>query len=304
MAQRKIERQRVPLYNDTTQNIPAIAQYITGTPTLDKADAYSVVVESAAIDLSNAVLNTNPRYEIMIFCDLKADTTPVKPPGLEWGPNYFKFPGELRNVNELTSWFYEILHKKALPFDLGNITLNNDDFFELLIPQPTYDQSYATGYFEVYFNAPLASLLEELCDTTPTQSAGQLFYKMRTSAGKTTQTINTLERCNKIESILLFTSLPVTKLGIADARSGIVRRDAILGTIEFNAGQYNLRSKTDWRYIPSVFRHSTLDSSSPVQSYEVWVMLRYTNGDLRAHVLSPDERANINLAFYPIDGGF
>jgi hypothetical protein len=50
----------------------------------------------------------------MIFCELKSDSTPVKPAGLEYGPNYFKFPGAIDNVDQLTKWFYEILHKKAL----------------------------------------------------------------------------------------------------------------------------------------------------------------------------------------------
>ncbi len=300
MAQRNIERQRVPLYNDTNQNIPAIARYMVGTESLDNASAYSVVLESAAIDLGQAVLNTNPGYRVMIWCDLKDDTVPPKPATLQYGANYFSFPGEIRDVSQVINWLYEILHKKALPFDLGAIDLNGDDLFELNITPATYTNSYQTGYFQVYFNKPLANLLEGLCSTIPLEAGAQLNYEMLTTAsGKTTQLIPTLERMNKLESILLFTNLPVTKVGLADAKTGTVRKEAILGTIEFNAGQYNLRAKTDWRYIPNVFRHSTLEGVSGIQSYEIWVMLRYTNGDMRAHVLGPDERANINIAFNP-----
>jgi hypothetical protein len=217
----------------------------------------------------------------------------------------FQVPCELRDVKQILNWLYEILHKKALPFDLGSIDLNGDDLFELVITPTTYTQSYANDYFRVHFNTPLALLLEELCDSnTPTEAGGQLFYPMIAKEGKWVQTINTLERCNKIESIVLFTTLPVTKMGLADPTSGTVRKEAVLGTIEFNSGQYNLRAKTDWRYIPNVFRHTTLDSVAGIQSYDIWVMLRYTNGDMRAHVLAPSERANINIAFYPRNTSF
>lgn len=300
-----IKRERVPLFNGTNQNIAAIPNYVSGTPIIEKASDYSVVVETAAIDLRNAALDTRPDYEVMIFCELKDDTVPVKPPGLVYGPNYFRFPGVLTSVGQLLLWLYEILHKKALPFDLGNISLNGGDNFELMISNSTYTGSYANDYFRVYFNEPLAAVLEELCDPGAViEAGGKLFAPMFTNEGTYRQTVNTLERLCKIESIILKTSLTVTKSGNANPNTGIVERDQILGTIEFNAGQYDLRAKTDWRYIPSVFRHTTLEGAAPIQSFNIPIFIRYTHGDNIAHVLSPGERANVNVSFYPRGGGF
>jgi hypothetical protein len=297
-----IERHRVPLYNSTTQNIPAIPTFMSGTEVIEKASDYTVVVETAAIDIANAVLNTRPNYRIMVFCELKTDTNPPVPVGMTYGANYYSFPGEISNVNQVLSWLYEILHKKALPFDLGNIALNDQDRFELLITPTTYNATYQPDFFRVYFNQPLAALLEELCSTTtPLEAGGELFYQMFSSSVNTwAQTVDTLSRINKIESIIFLTAtLPITKTYIANPNNGTVRREGILGTVAFNAGTFNLRAKKDWLYVPNVFRHTTLESPSPIASYEINIMIQYTNGDLRALVLSPDERANINLAFYP-----
>ena len=300
MSRKYIERCSVPLYNTTPLDTPALIPFNSGVTILDSAGDYTVVVESAAIDLKNVSLNPNPGYEIMVFCDLKDDTTPQKPPGLEWGANYFKFPGSIDNVEQLLQWFYEILHKKALPFDLGNIDLDKDDYFNLLITNDTYTQSYANDYFQVYFNQPLALLLEGLYNTTPIQAGGQLFYQMKTnSSGLYTQTLDTLHRLNKIESFLIHTTLPVTKTNISNASNGSVRPDPILSTIELNAMQYNLRSKSDWRYIPTVYRHTTLSTTSPVQNFDIWVLVQYTDGAVIAHTLAPSERLKVNLAFYP-----
>jgi hypothetical protein len=299
---RNIERHRVPLYNGSTQNIPAIPTFMSGTEVIDKASDYTVVVETAAIDIANAVLNTRPNYRIMVFCELKTDTNPPTPAGMVYGANYYSYPGEISNVNQVLDWLYGILHKKALPFDLGNVSLNDQDRFELLITPTTYADSFQPDFFRVYFNQPLAALLEELCSTTtPIEAGGELFYQMFSSSANTwVQNVDTLSRINKIESILfLTTTLPITKTYIANPNNGTVRREGILGTVAFNAGTFNLRAKKDWLYVPNVFRHTTLESPSPIASYEINIMIQYTNGDLRALVLSPDERANINLAFYP-----
>ena len=299
--QLNIERHRVPLYNGTTQNIPAIATFMSGTEVIEDASDYTVVVETAAIDIGNAVLNTRPNYRIMVFCELKDFTVPATPAGMVFGSNYYTFPGEISNVNQVLTWLYDVLHKKALPFDLGNISLNDQDRFELLITSGTYTTTYQPDYFRVYFNQPLAALLEELCTTTPIQAGGELFYQMfSNAAAKWVQTVDTLSRINKIESILfLTTTLPITKTYIANPNNGTVRREGVLGTVAFNAGTFNLRAKKDWLYIPNVFRHTTLEAVTPITSYEISVVIQYTNGDTRALVLSPDERLNINLAFYP-----
>lgn len=301
MSSKNIERHRVPLYNDSSQNIPAIASFMTGTPVIEKASDYSVVVETAAIDISNVVLNTNPKYKVMVFCELKSDTIPTKPALMEYGPNYFSFPGEISNVSQILTWLYDILHKKPLPFDLGNISLNDQDRFELLITNPTYTGSYLPDYFRVYFNKPLAILMEELCSTISTEAGGELYYQMfSNAAAKWAQTVDTLTRINKIESILFLSpTLPVTKTYIANPKNGTVRKEAVLGSVSFNGGQFNLRAKKDWLYIPNVYRHTTLEADNPIESYEINIMIQYTNGDLRALVLGPDERCNINLAFYP-----
>ena len=90
----EIYRKIIPLYNDTPTNILAERQYSINRPLLKaNQEDYSVVVEAATVDMSLAALDQNPNYKIMIFCELKDDTVPVKPPGLEYGPNIFTFQG-------------------------------------------------------------------------------------------------------------------------------------------------------------------------------------------------------------------
>jgi hypothetical protein len=135
------------------------------------------------------------------------------------------------------------------------------------------------------------------------EAGGQLFYQMRTNApGLFVQTVDTLHRLNKIENFLIKTTLPVTKTNISNAATGDVQRDPILTTIELNAS--NLRSKSDWRYIPTVYRHSTLSDSSPVQSFNLSVLVQYTDGTIIANTLAPGERFKVGLAFYPRDSEF
>jgi hypothetical protein len=65
--------------------IPAERDFNVRWPVLEDPTAHTVVIESASIDLSQAILDPAPNYEVMIFCDIKAPDTPA---GLEFGPNF------------------------------------------------------------------------------------------------------------------------------------------------------------------------------------------------------------------------
>jgi hypothetical protein len=64
----------------------------------------------------------------------------------------------------------------------------------------------------------------------------------------------------------------------------------IVGSVEFNTFTYNIRTKSDWIYTPTVFRHYTMNQSNTIDSYSIRIMLQYRNGVFRAHTLAPGER--------------
>lgn len=300
MSKLEIERLRVPLYNNQPILAPAYKDYNAPNEIVDKADDYTVVAETFAIDLTEAALNLTSGYKIAIWCDLKSDTVPPAPAGMVYGYNYYSFPGELKTVDQLLNWFYEILHKKTLPFDLGVIDLDGEDLFSLTIPPATYTASYQSGYFKVYFNEILARVLTELWTGDPVQTAGESYYKMKTEgSGTTKQTVSKLHLVNKIESILIITTLPVTPTYIFDSAIGVNRPEKILASVELNALEYNLRLKTDWKYVPTVYRHATFSNDKMIMNFALWAMVQYVDGERRACYLRPGERFNVNLAFYP-----
>jgi hypothetical protein len=133
MSLKEIKRNRVPCHNNTGLLIPAERDFNVRWPVLEDPTAHTVVIESASIDLSQAVLDPAPNYEIMIFCDIKAPDTPA---GLEFGPNFFRFPGTLSS-GSVHRWLQDILLKKAQPYNLGLFDLNEADLFRYSISQPS-----------------------------------------------------------------------------------------------------------------------------------------------------------------------
>ncbi len=298
MSLKEIKRNRVPCHNNTGLLIPAERDFNVRWPVLENPSDHTVVIESSSIDLSQAVLDLAPNYEIMIFCDIKAPDTPA---GLEFGPNFFRFPGTLSNVEQFTRWLQDILLKKAQPYNLGLFDLSNEDLFRYSISQPEYDASFTSGNFTVSFNEPLAVILNGFVDMSQPESInGQLFYPMLTRAGSTTSGVDTMYRLNKIESVLFTTTLPVTPTEVLDLSLNDVTRMRIVGSVEFNTFTYNIRTKADWIYTPTVFRHYTMNQSNTIDSYSIRIMLQYRNGFFRAHTLAPGERFNVNIAFYPV----
>ena len=294
----EIYRNRVSQYNSGGINIPASREFNVRYNVLETAVDYTAVIESASVDLSLAPLDPAPQYEIMVYCDLKDGT---KPPGLEYGPNYFKLTEPLTSVEQFLKFLQDALFKAPHPFNLGLFGLNNSDFFTYDIRPEDYTASFGSGAFEVYFNSPLVPIMTGFVNTeNPTEIYGQLFYKMTPKSGHTESTTDTMYRLNKMDSIMFYTTLPITETEVLDHSLGEATRERILGTIEVNPLLYNIRTKSDWRYTPTVLRHYTMNQHSPVQNYSVWTVIRYINGLSRAHVLKPGERFAVNIAYFPL----
>lgn len=298
----QIRRNRVPCYNNTPQLMVAERQFNVRWPILDSPSDYTAVIESASIDLAQAVLDPSPAYEIMIFCELK-EPDPV-PEGLVYGPNYFKFQGPLRTVNQFMKWLQDTLIKVPQPYNLGLFQLDPQDFFTYDIQPTDYANAFTSGNFRVYFNSQLAPIMDGFVNLQgePLAAGGQLFYLMTTQSGHSTSTIDTLFRLNKIESFLFMTTLPITGTEVLDLELNDAREMKILGTVEMNSLTYNLRTKTDWKYSPDVLRHYTMNQTDTIQGYSIRVLIQYNNGAFMAHYLNPGERFIANIAFYPRQG--
>lgn len=296
----EIKRHCVTQFNASSMDILAERNYGVGDIALDNPSDYTAVVESATIDLGMAILDPTPAYEIMIFCELKEGTPTPPPPGLVYGPNYFKFPGQLTSVKQFVHWLQDVLIKNPQPVNLGLFELNNEDFFSYGLPQAEYDAYFGSGNFIVYFNRQLKPILDgHVSEGNPIEAAGQLFYPLIPHIGGFTSSVDTMFRLNKIQSFLIKTTLPVTKTGVLDAELNAVTHHSILSTIEMNTMQYNLRTKADWKYIPSVYRHTTMNQPDMVQQYDLYIEILYNNSKRLRLLLAPDEKMVVNVAFYP-----
>lgn len=297
----EIHRKRIPLYNDTPRLIECVRNYTTRIPALENPSDYTVVVESAVVDLSQAPIDPAPQYEVMIFCDIK-DPDPI-PAGLVFGPNYFKLPGPLDTIEQFLKWLQDTLLKAPQPYNLGLFELNGDDFFRYSLTPTDYTNAFESGKFQVYFNSNLVPIMEGFVDSkNPIEAGGQLFYPLTPHSGTTTALIDTMYRLNKIQSIIFETTLPVTPTEFLDLelREAIPMR--ILGTVEVNSFTYNVRTKADWVYSPNVLRHYTMNQPQTIYDFTINVLLQYQNGLLKRHLLKPGERFIANIAFFPRQG--
>jgi hypothetical protein len=295
---REILRNRVPVYNNSGSVIAAERTVNVGKVLLENPTEYVVAVESASIDLSQVIFDPSPDYKIMIFCELKADTTPPAPAGLVYGPNVFSFPGELRTVAEFLRFLQDPLLKKALPFNLGLFDLDGERMFRYTLQSADKSAVFDSGYFRVYFNAPLAKILNGFYNQNLTESyGGETFFEMIPETR--TSSVDTLPLLNKMESILISTTLPVTSTSVLNITQNQLLDYHIVGSVEVNNLSYNLVEKSDFRYIPNLLRPYTMTQRSPITQYSLGVLIQYNSGTVRQHYLAPSERFLANLVFTP-----
>ena len=292
-----IQRLIVDFYNNTPTDVIAQMQYNTSEPIVDVANAYTLVIESAEINLGNMPLDLEPNFTILIMCNLKDAETPA---GMIYGPNYYTFPGVLRTVQELMDWFYGIFHKEALPYNLGSLGIDSDGYFTRMITQAVYDASYSVDQFEVYFNTALWNLLPEFSLAQPIEAQDQLFYRFQPFVGTTKQEQHTLSRLLKARSIRFSSTLPTPKYRVNSTELSTIVKAPILTSIAINSESYDVLNKHNMVYIPNVFRHITLQNSSPIETFTLWVMIYYAGGKQVMHSLKPGDYFNLHLAFIPI----
>lgn len=297
---KEIYRNRIPSYNNNSFDVIAERTVNVGKPILQDPSEYMVAIESACVDLSKAVLDPNPDYKILIWCDLKPETSPPTPDGMVYGPNLYTFSGELTELKQFTHWIEDTLLKKPLPFNLGLYQLNSDEFFQYSIPSVDFTSSFDSGFFEVYFNEDLCRIMEGFYTKDYHEVyQDQIFYKMTPKPGTTTSNVDTIYRLNKIESLLFTTTLPITDTQILDARLNSMVTYPILGSVEINNLTYSISTKADWRYIPQVLKYYTMNQGSKIDQYNIRVLLQYNDTSIKAHTLGPGERFIVNLGFFP-----
>jgi hypothetical protein len=81
---------------------------------------------------------------------------------------------------------------------------------------------------------------------------------MLTRAGSTASGVDTMYRLNKIECPLYHNPPGDSNGGLGPFLNDVTRM-RIVGSVEFNAFTYNIRTKSDWIYTPTVFRHYTMN---------------------------------------------
>ena len=296
---REILRNRVPVYNNSDNTIAAERTVNVGKILLENPTEYTVAVESASIDLSQVIIDPSPGYKLMIYCELKDSTTPPVPAGLVYGPNVFTVQKELRTVEEFLYFLQDPLLKKCLPFNLGLFELDAEQMFKYSINSTAKTDAFGSGFFRVYFNAPLAKILNGFYNPNLTETyGGETFFELIPE--NRTSSVDTLHLLNKIESILISTTLPVTSTSVLNISQNQLIDYNIVGSVEVNNLSYNLVEKSDFRYIPNLLRPYTMNQWSPVTQYTLGVLIQYNSGTVRQHYLGSGERFLANLVFTPL----
>jgi hypothetical protein len=231
----------------------------------------------------------------MIFCDIKAPNTPA---GLEFGPNFFRFPGTLSSVDQFTAGFKTSCSRKQNPTTLV-FSISQEDLFRYSISQGEYDASFGSGKFTVSFNEPLAVILNGFVDMCNPKAL---------TVSSSTQCSLVLGVLPQVDTMYPFEQDRVRPLyhnPPGDSNGGLgpfpQRRDShadcwLCGVQHFH---YNIRTKSDWIYTPTVFRHYTMNQSNTIDSYSIRSCCSTVMVFPRAHS-SPGERFNVNIAFYPV----
>lgn len=294
--QHEIIRHRVPVHNNTLGDILAERTFNVGKTLFQEPTGFTVSVESATVDLSQAVLDPNPGYGVAVYCNLKEGEG--KPDGMDFGLNFYTFDQPLVTVPQFLRFLDDILLKKALPFNLGIFEMTKDEGFKYTIQPGDKTNSFDSGNFEVYFNPKLHLLLRDFCEETPSVLMGVTWYQLRPET-KVAEA-ERVYRLNKIESILFMTDLPVTQTRVLDSRINEMVPYQLLGSVEVNNLAYSIATKSDWRYIPTLLRPYTMNQLSPVEAYSVRALLQYTGGEIRMLTLAPEERFILNLVFTPL----
>ena len=297
-TENQIQRILVDYYNNTPGTVLAESQYNSSEPIVEVANAHTIVVESAEVNLSNMVLDPKPDYEIIIDCFLKNGI----PAGMVYGFNHYRFDGPLTTVSELMNWIYNILLKKALPYSLGVIGINADELFERRVTAEQYAESYESGNFKVYFNQGLRDIFPQFVTGESIQSQGKLWYTFRSdpTVSAEVQTRRTVSRLMKAVSIRFYSTLPTTQFKVHSVNVNEIIRENILTTIVLNSETYDVVNKHNMIYVPSQFRHITLQNGAPVTNFSISVKIYYKTGGYMMHTLAPGDYFNLNLAFIPV----
>ena len=294
-----IERLNVDFYNSTGRDLVASTTYNTSEPIVERASDYEAIVEFASIDISNLVLDMAPDYAFLILND-EGDKVGNRFPGYPNYANVVNYSGQLRDVDDLDVWFYDVLNKKPFPASLGTLSVTSDGYFRRQLGTPDYDDYFATGVFKVYVNTTLKQLIPELISAGETMwHEGKEWFMLSSGVGDTTQKLDTLHRLLKATSIRLFSTLPTRHYQVQNQSTGEIIKEHILTTIAINDQTTNILNKSSKRYEPNVYRRISLVNDEQIRNFSISVYVYYANGNSMLHTLRPGDYMNLQLAFIP-----
>lgn len=291
----EIKRVTVDMYNPGDQDMLAEATYNALIPVVDNAQEYTAIVEYATVDLSSMVLNPNPGFTVLIFNNDKSGRFPNLP---ELN-NFFTLDTPIREVEEVIMWLYNIMHKKALPYDLGNFEVDDEGYFTFRLPDPI---AYTSGDIEVYFNSRLKEIFPEFLTDEVVYSNGNAYWKLRAigvidPAQK--QKKYTLSRLMTAASIRFYTDMQSTPHMVHNPALNTITQEKIFTTIALNNETFDVLNKYNMVYSPTQYRHVTMTNDQPIQNFKLWIKIYYKGGYYQFHTMKPGDYSVINVAFHP-----
>lgn len=291
----EIQRSTVYMYNDTPVDILASKTYQSTNNVLEKASDYTAVVESASIDLSGMVLNPDPNYKIMIYNNDKSGAFPDLPDI----NNIFSLNTPVAEVEDVLVWLYNILHKKALPYDLGHFDVDAEGYFSLSLSNA---EAYTSGDIEVWFNTRLKEIFPEYLSAQHVTQDGEVYYKLNITGAIPTpwkQKKYTLSRLLTAISIHFYTDMQTTAHNTQTAVADRIVGEHILNTITINTETFDVLNKYNMVYSPQQLRHVTMNNDQELRTFSLWVKIFYKGGRYQHHTLKPGDYTLVNIAFYP-----
>lgn len=281
-------------YNNTSSQRAISFKLVASEVIVDVPELYNVAIRKFKIPINKYryIDMVDKPYYINIYCDLKE---PNNPPGLVYGNNIFEITGPIINEEELILKMNDIVLKKAQPITLGRFSLeyvNNTPTLYFTIQSADMTN---WNNFEVYIDERLSEIFNFQYTSDFMTHNDENLYKLNPVEGKQEQASFTFNKINKIDSIRIYTSLPIKDHFISNSYNNTFVKDQLLLEIYYNANQ--LLFSNDIIYNPTFLDENSMTSSPMVTSINLKFRYKYRNGYEREIYASKGDTSLCTLKF-------
>jgi hypothetical protein len=303
-----IVRVNLDNYNNTNDNKILNFAATSAKSILNDTNEYYVTIEKLEIPVNgeNMIINSDETpYNLMIFNDVKVEDLII--PGLSFGPNWFNFNGPFYSVQQFLDKLNDFILKKPLPLTLGQFILNKNSNNEYVI-QFQYNKldNSSFGNLFLYIDKRLEKLLNFNMDYNDTTTNLGIKYTKVNIVTEYTTGPNEIVKINQnkltyanffnLKSIRVYSNLPTDGYVVYDMSNKIMNTSNLLCETIFDS--LSMFDISNYIYIPTQFRHTSMYNSNSINYFELTFKLKYADGKEYDIILNPNTYASITLAFF------